>query len=152
MNVTGTLKSRVREDHEKPFGDPTSSKDLLQPDTAARDVGNMLPALHYSSNSEIFMKKLLLIMIVPPWGDVAEVYVHWPVRVVVQGSLSSCLVEKGWVRGFLEGREEFLDSHWEDRFFCRTQGAWTVLKLKQALCCCSPPGSWCDFKIPKVTL
>lgn len=45
--------------------------------------------LRYSSNSEILIKKLLLIVIVSPWGNVAEVCVHWPVRVVVQDSLSS---------------------------------------------------------------
>lgn len=68
--------------------DGTSSKALFQW-TRLSEKWEMLPGLHHSSNSEIFMKKLSLIVIVPSWGNVAEVCVHWPVRVVVQDSLSS---------------------------------------------------------------
>lgn len=85
MNGTGTLKGGSWKGHEEPF---VGQEQLQSSLSALRDVGNTLPALHYSSNSEIFMKKLLLIMIVLPWGDVAEVCVHWAVRVVVEGSIS----------------------------------------------------------------
>lgn len=68
--------------------DGTSSKALFQW-TRLSEMWETRYLVCITLQTEILMKKLLLAVIVSPWGSVAGVCVHWPVRVVVQDSLSS---------------------------------------------------------------
>lgn len=149
---TGTLKRRVGEDYEKPF----VGWDLLQSshkaDTARRDVGNMLHGLHCSLNSEIFMKKHLLIGDCFPLGECC-----WNLCAQAYGSGSSrsTIITIVYCRGgsgigFLGGKK-FLDTGWETRFLLQNTSSPGSTEIKAGVVLLFPTwsDSWCNLEDQK---